>query len=101
MPSPSDLVGSWQVSTLPRRASTWVALAALILVGCSRSSPSAPPRKGRIVVAFTIDWEGAYLSPEGLDALDQLRLKLGAAPITHFVSAAYFSKESPDPTTLA
>jgi predicted deacetylase len=49
------------------------------------------------VVALTIDWEGAYLSPDGLDALDDLRRSLGAVPLTHFVSAAYFTKDHPDP----
>jgi hypothetical protein len=71
---------------------------AVVVGGCSSSSP--PPTKGRIVVALTIDWEGAYLSPEGLDALDAVRKSFGTAPITHFISAAYFTKASPDPTTV-
>jgi hypothetical protein len=49
-----------------------------------------------VVVALTIDWEGAYLAPEGLDALEQLRGRVGDAPMTHFVSAAYFTKEPRD-----
>lgn len=40
------------------------------------------------------------MSPEGLDALDALRKGLGPAPMTHFVSAAYFSKEKVDPTAV-
>jgi len=52
------------------------------------------------VVALTIDWEGAYLSPEGLDALDDARKAFGPAPLTHFVSAAYFTKANPDPNTV-
>lgn len=75
---------------------TWAPLVAALVAGCSTSSPHA---KGRIVVALTIDWEGAYLSPDGLDALDDLRKTLGDVPITHFVSAAYFTKQSPDPNT--
>lgn len=75
----------------------WACLAALVVVGCSRP---AAPRKGNVVVAITIDWEGAYISPEGLDALDELRKGLGPAPLTHFVSAAYFTKDAPDPTAL-
>ncbi|HWU90166.1 MAG TPA: hypothetical protein VN253_23040 [Kofleriaceae bacterium] len=80
-------------------------LAIMAAGGCSSSSSSssssqatAPPSaKGRVVVALTIDWEGAYLSPDGLDALDELRRGIGAAPLTHFVSAAYFTKDHPDP----
>jgi hypothetical protein len=54
-------------------------------------------RSGHVVVAVTVDWEGAAFQPESLDALDDLRKALGAVPITHFVSAAYFTKSSPDP----
>ena len=72
-----------------------VTLAALGTDGCS------PAPRGRIVVAITIDWEGAYLSPDGLDALDEVRRILGPAPMTHFVSAAYFTKDRPDPKAAA
>src|SRR4051812_46735008 len=71
------------------------ALAALAAGGCS------PGPRGRIVVAITIDWEGAYLSPDGLDALDEVRRTLDPAPMTHFVSAAYFTKDRPDPRAAA
>jgi hypothetical protein len=70
------------------------AVAAVVVGGCSRASP---PANGRIIVALTIDWEGAYVSPDGLDALDEFRTALGPAPLTHFVSAAYFTKDQPDP----
>lgn len=73
-----------------------LALAALAL-GAACSKPAAPPHVGKIVVAITVDWEGAYLSPDGLDAIDDLRSVLGNPPITHFVSAAYFTKAKPDP----
>ncbi|HEX2689918.1 MAG TPA: hypothetical protein VHN14_25035 [Kofleriaceae bacterium] len=76
------------------RARVWAILAAVVIGGCSSSS--SPPAKGRIVVALTIDWEGAYLSPDGLDALDALRRVLGPVPVTHFVSAGYFTKDHPD-----
>ncbi len=72
----------------------------MLIVGCSPSSPAPAQPRGKIMVAFTIDWEGAYISPEGLDALDTLRKNLGAAPLTHFVSAAYFTKEQPDATAV-
>lgn len=71
----------------------------LAFIGCS-DSPSGP--KGRVVVAITVDWEGAYLSPDGLDALDDLREAFGpSVPMTHFVSAAYFTKAKPDPETIS
>jgi hypothetical protein len=75
---------------------TWAFLTAIALGGCS-SSRAPTSAKGKVVVALTIDWEGAYLSPEGLDALDELRRGIGAVPLTHFVSSAYFTKEKPDP----
>jgi hypothetical protein len=78
-------------TTIWARLAYFSALAALAAGGCS------PAPTGRIVVAITIDWEGAYLSPDGLDALDDVRRSFGPAPITHFVSAAYFTKDPPDP----
>ncbi len=80
---------------------TWAYLSIIVVIaiaGCHSSRSPDPPAKGRIVVTLTIDWEGAYLSPEGLDALDGIRKDFGDAPFTHFVSAAYFAKENPDPT---
>ena len=77
-----------------------VVLAPFVLAfGCS-SKPAPAPATGQIVVAITIDWEGAYLSPDGLDALDALRTRFGGAPLTHFLSAAYFTKSEPDPQTV-
>lgn len=78
------------------------AAAAVMAGGCSsRSAPPRPTSGGQVVVAITIDWEGAYISIDGLDAMDELRQAFGPAPITHFVSAAYFTKEQPDPTAAA
>ncbi|HEY4056433.1 MAG TPA: hypothetical protein VGM39_07480 [Kofleriaceae bacterium] len=71
------------------RSTIGYAIAAL-LIGCSS------PTSGRVVVAVTVDWEGAYISDDGLDAIDKLRAK-PAIPLTHFVSAAYFTKAEPDP----
>lgn len=67
-------------------------LAALVACGADPQE-----QRGHIVVALTVDWEGAYISPDGLDALDDFRAKLGPLPFTHFVSAAYFTKPSVDP----
>ena len=83
-------------------ARIWASLAVISVGACSSSSRSPPaPAKGQLVVAMTIDWEGAYLSPDGLDALDELRRDLGPAPLTHFVSAGYFTKDRPDPAAAA
>jgi len=74
-----------------------------VLAGLGACGARSEP-KGRLVVAVTVDWEGAEMSPDGLDAIDELRKQLGGAPITHFVSAAYFTKDHPDPraaTSLA
>ena len=79
---------------------TWAFLLAVAAASCSRGSPASP--SGQIVVALTIDWEGAYFSPEGLDALAETRRRLGeATPLTHFVSAAYYTKDAPDPKATA
>jgi hypothetical protein len=82
------------VDRQPRQLSLVVALA---LASCT----SADPPAGRIVVAVTLDWEGAYMSLDGLDAFDEARKHLGDAPVTHFVSAAYFTKKEPDPKAVA
>jgi hypothetical protein len=82
-------------------ARIWASLAAMVVASCSSSGPSRAPTKGQVVVALTIDWEGAYFSPDGLDALDEVRRSFGPTPLTHFVSAGYFTKDHPDPATVA
>lgn len=74
-----------------------IALVVLTVAACSRA-PRVSPRQGQVVVVVTIDWEGAYISPEGLDALDAIRTALGTAPLTHFISAGYFTKPERDPS---
>ncbi len=77
------------------RVGIWACAFALALASCSGSGPGA--ERGHVVVAITVDWEGAYFSSEGLDALDELRKQTGDAPLTHFASPAYFLKDQPDP----
>ena len=87
---------------MPMKISAYVV--AIAIAGCSLwscGSSSGPAAKGRVVVALTVDWEGAYLSADALDALDALRERLGTAPMTHFVSAAYFTKPNPMSTAGA
>jgi hypothetical protein len=75
----------------------WLVLtiAVAALAGCPASS--SQPR-ARVVVAVTIDWEGAYLSVDGINALADLREALPGVPLTHYVSAGYFTKPKPDAT---
>jgi hypothetical protein len=55
-----------------------------------------PVTGGRVHVAITVDWEGAYLSEDGLDHLDQLRGRLPDVPLTHFVCPAYLTAPGAD-----
>ena len=41
---------------------------------------------------MTLDWEGAYIDPDGLATLAALRREANDVPLTHFVSAAYFTQ---------
>jgi hypothetical protein len=66
----------------------------VVLAACSQEP--APVRGGRVVVALTVDWEGVDIARDGLRVVDELRART-QAPITHFVSAAYFTKAEPDP----
>lgn len=68
----------------------------LALAACASS---APPDE-RVVVALTVDWEGAYIADQGLAALADLRAHV-PAPVTHFVCPAYVTKRDPDPDALA
>jgi hypothetical protein len=79
------------------RVAPWLAIVALSITSACSESDS---RKGQIVVALTIDWEGAYVSPDGLDAFDAFRERLGDAPFTHFVSAGHFTKPNVDPKSV-
>jgi hypothetical protein len=83
------------------RTASWLcALAFLASCSSSKGKPK-PAATGKLYVAVTIDWEGAYFSGDALDALDALRVKLGAdVPLTHFMCAAYFSKAEPDPAAF-
>lgn len=76
----------------------WMAatVVALWTIGCSSDHAASDVRRGRIVTAITVDWEGAYGSRDGQAALIELQAKLGGAPLTHFVSAAYFVRGAAD-----
>ena len=76
----------------------WATVAALMVAGCSSHPP--PRARGRIVVAMTMDWEGAEIDADALAALAKFRAGLGDAPMTFFVSAAYFTKATPDPAVI-
>lgn len=86
-----------------------VLIPALALCACSKESkkkesgpelgsgtaPAAKPDdpKARVVATLTVDWEGAYLSPEGLEALAEFRTRFEDAPVTHFICPAYFLQD--------
>ncbi|MDB4961836.1 MAG: hypothetical protein JWP01_1835 [Myxococcales bacterium] len=74
-------------------------LAALLIASCSSSSPPTSTG-GRVIVALTVDWEGAQISAENMTAVTELRRSLGDVPLTHFLSSAYFTKEAPDPALM-
>jgi len=77
---------------------TSVGIVSMLFASCAPKRPDDPPRKSHVVVAITIDWEGAYVAPESLSQLAGLRQQLGGVAFTHFVSAAYLTKEVIDPT---
>ena len=81
------------------KALAWTLAAAI--AGCSPAAPPTSAPAGRIVVAVTIDWEGADASAEGLAALAALRNTLGAVPFTHFVSAGYLTSNRTPAKTIA
>ncbi|MCP4448594.1 MAG: hypothetical protein GY811_25140 [Myxococcales bacterium] len=62
----------------------------------SGTTPHAKPGdpKANVIATLSIDWEGAYLSDAGLEALADFRKTWEHAPITHFVCPAYFLQSS-------
>lgn len=70
----------------------YLAATLLALAGCSEEA--RPTAHGHLVVAVTLDWEGIDLGAESVRALDQLRARHDI-PLTHFVSAAYFTHGGP------
>lgn len=90
---------------------SWGCFGALILMisgsGC-RVGGKPPPEPGdvvspaaRICVAVSVDWEGAYLDPDDLQAFTQFRRELPDVPLTHLVNAGYFTKRDIDPVSTA
>jgi hypothetical protein len=70
------------------------ALLAVAAVACGRSEPAgsgqtAPPV---VHVAISVDWEGGFLLPESLAALEAFRRDNPGVPLTHMLNAAYYTK---------
>ena len=68
----------------------------LLAAGCTRRGPQ---RKVRIVVS--VDWEGAHLHGEDLDAMVAFRDAFLDVRLTHLLNAAYFLKDGADAGAVA
>jgi hypothetical protein len=77
------------------RALRWASVLVVVLAACSSHRA-----RGHVLVALTVDWEGAELDPGEVAALATLRRAAPGAPLTHFVCPAYFTKARPDPSAL-
>jgi hypothetical protein len=94
------------IRTEAARSAPALAAAAVILFlgaapGCDRSGSSGAAGDGRaapaVHIAVSVDWEGAYFRPESLDALEAFRRENPGVPLTHMISAAYYTKPGADP----
>jgi hypothetical protein len=45
-------------------------------------------------VTISVNWEGAFLDEESLAALARFRIDNPGVPVTHFISSAYYTKQS-------
>jgi len=55
----------------------------------------------KVRVTVSVDWEGRDLRETKLKAAERLREALPDVPLTHFLNAAYFTKEKADATKVA
>jgi hypothetical protein len=72
-------------------------VAALALAACGKSGSKDGDTPPVLHVAVSVDWEGAYLRPESLDALETFRKENPGVPLTHMLNAAYYTKSGADP----
>ena len=84
---------------------------ALLAAGCSKSKEEGPkPASDRGTpppipssedaiphVVVSIDWEGAFFRSEALDAMEKFREDHPGVPLTHLITAAYYTKPDADP----
>lgn len=56
---------------------------------------------GRVHLAVSVDWEGREIDRVNIEAMKALRRKLPDVPFTHFINAAYYTKERADHNQLA
>jgi hypothetical protein len=70
------------------------ALLAVAAVACGTSEPAGSGQKAPPVVhvAISVDWEGGFLLPESLAALEAFRRDNPGVPLTHMLNAAYYTK---------
>jgi hypothetical protein len=53
-------------------------------------------RKPTVIVTVSVDWEGRDLAERNLTAFEAFREALPKVPITHFLNAAYYTKDKAD-----
>jgi hypothetical protein len=83
------------------RPPRWCALvAALGFAACGKSGSKDGDSAQVVHVAVSVDWEGAYLRPESLDALETFRKENPGVPLTHMLNAAYYTKPGADPAEV-
>jgi hypothetical protein len=78
----------------------WISIAAFC--ACASSPRSAPDAKtGHLRVTVGVDWEGAFLSDDGLAALESVTMAHPSVPITHWICPAYLTKDQVDEKVTA
>ena len=81
---------------MPSRSRVSLAVSTLLVACASSPPPAATPPSGRLRVTVSVDWEGAFLSDDGLAALGSLTKSHASVPITHWICPAYFTKHVVD-----
>jgi hypothetical protein len=77
-----------------------IALAIVVAAACGKSETGGAPASSvpAVHIAVSVDWEGAYLGSDSLDALERFRKDNPGVPLTHMLNAAYYTKPGADPT---
>lgn len=73
-----------------------VTLLLLTEAACSHKPPTASPVQKTLQIYVTVDWEGATLDEENIEAMQAFRQKFPQVPLWHFLNPAYFVKPGMD-----